>query len=158
MGEAKRRKLLDPNYGKVPKVKSNLDELKEEFIKYSSIASYLQYFIEISVNTDEKPWEGYVFNSLKARSVEMRQVNPSSINEILATHGHNPECQSNFLVLGLSAICKGLFSYINESIASYPSLESLIKSFDTSEVENIAANNEKYKDQQLVWLDSFSNM
>jgi hypothetical protein len=49
MGEAKRRKLLDPNYGKVPKANSSIDELKAQFIKYSSIASYLQYFIEIAI-------------------------------------------------------------------------------------------------------------
>lgn len=160
MGESKRRKLIDPNYGKKAKSKSNLDELKAQFIKYSSIASFLQYFIEIAVNVPDgvKPHQPYVLKSLNARANELKGFNPSSIKEILDTHGHDDECQSTFLVLGLSAICEGLFSYINELQKNFPSIESVIKSFDKSEVEKVAANTEKYQEEQGLWLDAFSNM
>jgi hypothetical protein len=110
------------------------------------------------VPDDVKPYESWVLNRLRARADELRKVNPSSIKEILHTHGHNTECQSTFLVLGLSAICDGLFSYINELIANFPSVESLIRSFDVSEAEKVVANAEKYQEQQGLWLDVFSNM
>ena len=160
MGESRRRKIADPNYGKTFKVKLNFNEIEVEFIRFSSIASCLQYFIEISVNVpaDVKPYEPYILSMLEIRANELKKVNESTIKEILDAHGHNKECQSTFLVLGLSAVCNGLFAYINDLIKAFPSVSDLIKSLNKTDVEKIASNTEKYHKQQCLWLDIFSSM